>query len=234
MNSILTTKIAPGLASIEKIVGTLSWPNMEDTLQLCCRLGLTMEGFGILSWYHSLARRVRLSRSPSCGRILTFIDLDAGKSTLIKLLLDLKRTSATDTAEEVELAAPVIGRAESDMPTSADVHLYADSQLCTTERPLLYADCEGFEGGERPPIAQVAVDRADRSQQDTMKKASTNKDEHRLRKLKRSVRRKLRWAQEDVSNSDKTSRRGFAVAEMYPKIFYAFSDVIVFVLNNPK
>jgi hypothetical protein len=153
---------------------------------------------------------------------------------LIKLLLHLKRTSATDTAEDIDLAAPVIGRAESDMPTSADVHLYADSQLCTTERPLLYADCEGFEGGERPPIAQAAVDEADRSQKHATKNASADEDEHRLRKLKRSIVRKLRWAQEDALGSDKTSRRGFAVAEMYPKIFYAFSDVIVFVLNNPK
>jgi hypothetical protein len=119
------------------------------------------------------------------------------------------------------------------MPTSADVHLYADTELCTSERPLLYADCEGFEGGERPPIAQVAVDaEADRSLKRTSRTGGD--DEHRLRKLKRSIKRKLRWAVEDTSSDNKSSRRGFAVSEMYPKIFYAFSDVIVFVLNNPK
>ena len=121
------------------------------------------------------------------------------------------------------------------MPTSADVHLYADTEMCTSERPLLYADCEGFEGGDRPPVAQLAVDEeADRCLKRTWTSRTNSDDEHRLRKLKRSIKRKLQWAVENKSGDGKSSRRGFAVSEMYPKIFYAFSDVIVFVLNNPK
>ncbi|KAI4641434.1 uncharacterized protein J4E78_010406 [Alternaria triticimaculans] len=37
-------------------------------------------------------------------------------------------------------------------PTSADVHLYADPMSTDSRTPLLYADCEGLEGGENPPI----------------------------------------------------------------------------------
>jgi hypothetical protein len=44
----------------------------------------------------------------------------------------------------------------------------------------------------------------------------------------------LKWANRNSPDYEKTSKRGFAVSEMYPRIFYAFSDVVVYVLNNPK
>ncbi|OQV08405.1 hypothetical protein CLAIMM_12685 [Cladophialophora immunda] len=160
----------------------------------------------------------------------------AGKSTLIKLLLDLK--SSDNSGEGAEVASPIIGRSESDTPTSADVHLYADSELCTSERPLLYADCEGFDGGEALPIAQLAVDEGGRRLEGTSTGPRTSGHVHRLtKKLTASFKRRLKWAVKDTSGEghrDPTSRRGFAVSEMYPKILYAFSDVIVSVLNNPK
>lgn len=38
-------------------------------------------------------------------------------------------------------------------PTSGDVHLYADPKTAYTRLPMLYADCEGLQGGEIEPAA---------------------------------------------------------------------------------
>ena len=54
------------------------------------------------------------------------------------------------------------------------------------------------------------------------------------RKFSQGTKRLLKWASHDSQKYEQTSKRGFAVSEMYPRIFYAFSDVIVFVLDNPK
>lgn len=37
-------------------------------------------------------------------------------------------------------------------PTSSDVHLYADIMTLDTDRPILWVDCEGLNGGETDPI----------------------------------------------------------------------------------
>lgn len=50
----------------------------------------------------------------------------------------------------------------------------------------------------------------------------------------RGRKRVLRWAQSDKEDSHETSKRTYAVKEMYPRIFYAFSDVVVFVLDKSK
>ncbi|KAI1101208.1 hypothetical protein F4804DRAFT_17888 [Jackrogersella minutella] len=149
----------------------------------------------------------------------------AGKSTLIRLLMDAKSHDGLD-GESSPVAAPVIGRSNQDLATSADVHLYLDPKTCSDEQPILFADCEGFEGGERDPVAQTV--HASGSQ------GMGARARGPISRIVRATKRALRWASRNTANFERTSKRQFAVAEMYPRIFHAFSDVIVFVLNNPK
>ncbi|TIA13191.1 hypothetical protein D6C80_06414 [Aureobasidium pullulans] len=64
----------------------------------------------------------------------------AGKSSLIKLIIDLgaKTPGLFDT--------PVVGAVGNTSPTSTDVHLYVDPPTADSDHPILYADCEGLEG----------------------------------------------------------------------------------------
>ena len=50
-------------------------------------------------------------------------------------------------------ATPVVGPTGADIPTSGDVHLHCDPPSLCSQRPILYADCEGLDGGEREPLA---------------------------------------------------------------------------------
>lgn len=114
--------------------------------------------------------------------------------------------------------SPVVGSMKHDKsPTSGDVHLYADPETAYTRLPMLYADCEGLQGGEMEPAAN---------------------------KLRRGIKsypgqgknffkgqpRPLVYAK---SNSDARNRE-WAVKKVYPRLLYTFSDVIVFVLRNTR
>lgn len=72
----------------------------------------------------------------------------AGKSSLIKLIVDLSNDQGK------EFPTPVVGAVSSNLPTSEDVHLYLDPRSSNSENPILYADCEGLEGGERAQSGQ--------------------------------------------------------------------------------
>ncbi|CUS11969.1 unnamed protein product [Tuber aestivum] len=58
-------------------------------------------------------------------------------------------------ATEIEGVTPVIGN-QPDSPTSADVHLFLDPKTINTTRPICFADCEGFGGGNRAPLCTRA------------------------------------------------------------------------------
>jgi hypothetical protein len=138
----------------------------------------------------------------------------AGKSSLIKLLIDLK------SDEDEPFETPVVGAAGADVATSEDVHLYLDPDSSSSESqaPLLFADCEGLEGGERDPAGAKFK----------KKMASTQNNAYGgLRKP--TSERELAWA-----DTPKKQSRDFAVAHLYPRLLYTFSDVIVFVLKNPR
>ena len=138
----------------------------------------------------------------------------AGKSSLIKLLIDLK-------SEECEsFETPVVGAVGRDVATSEDVHLYLDPDSSESQAPLLFADCEGLEGGERDPVA-AKLKRKMASSQSQNNAAGGNR--------KPTSERELVWA-----DTPKKQSRDFAVAHLYPRLLYTFSDVIVFVLKNPR
>ena len=136
----------------------------------------------------------------------------AGKSSLIKLLIDLK----SDENETFE--TPVVGAAGRDVATSEDVHLYLDPDSSESQAPLLFADCEGLEGGERDPVGAKLK-----------RKLASSQNNAASSRRKPTSERELVWA-----DTPKKQSRDFAVAHLYPRLLYTFSDVIVFVLKNPR
>ena len=112
---------------------------------------------------------------------------------------------------------PVVGTATgSNQPTSSNVHLYQDPESSRTVTPILYADCEGLDAGETPPRSESLV----------AKKVSRVIEAGQF--AWRTIR-KLVWAGKDEQVS-----RQFMATNLYSRILYVFSDVVVFVLENPK
>lgn len=156
----------------------------------------------------------------------------AGKSTVVKMLINHQDTKNNPTAN-ARLPSPVVGSVNDNIPVSANVHLYADPQTISTETPVLYADCEGLEGGESVPKAEASrvqdkasgfdSSRGFLSDPSSRLRGVLNKKGHR-------ASRKLSWAMNDKEKS----KREYAVTELYPRVLYTFSDVVVFVLRNPK
>lgn len=117
-----------------------------------------------------------------------------------------------------------MGRVDDGLsPTSGDVHLYADPNSFDTNRPLLYADCEGIQGGDRLPKAAKARNR--------LVKAAHKAQKHAVfRNVRHAADRSLKWAKGD----DEKKRREFAVTNLYPRLLYTFTDVVVFVLKSQQ
>jgi len=151
-------------------------------------------------------------------QLVSFIGVtNAGKSTIIKMLISRSLANYRGTLEREAWPSPIVGSPLHDsVPTSGDVNLYADPHTHTQPLPILYADCEGFEGGERLPIGAMERRRGGNDTQNTRSDMS-------------STSRVIEWA-----NTDDTKQREFAVANLYPRLLYTFSDVVVFVLRNPK
>ncbi|RPA74249.1 hypothetical protein BJ508DRAFT_418731 [Ascobolus immersus RN42] len=147
----------------------------------------------------------------------------AGKSTLIKALVEIN----TGANQNSDFQTPIVGTVETkEVPTSSEVHLYSDPNTINTQYPLLFADCEGLEGGNREPITDEFMKKlTPKSAQGLRPKLNTKL----LQSSKGFVSRPVTWAK----NKTKQARE-FAVENMYPRLLYAFSDVIVFVTKNPK
>lgn len=97
--------------------------------------------------------------------------------------------------------------------------------------PVMFADSEGFKGGE----SSVAANTLQSSSEKPPIGARLDMDGLMRKKWgARSKKRTMKWAQRDAIGSEETSKRTFAVKRMYPQVFYAFSDVVVFVLTQPK
>jgi len=140
--------------------------------------------------------------------------VDAGKSTLIKMLIELAECRH-NSSTKFSFPSPVVGlRGNDKIPTSADVHLYPDPDTFYTPAPLLYADCEGLDAGEVVPLAATY---------------RRHRQEVRRHIISGGRIRELRWA-----NTEDKKSRTYTVQELYPRLLYTFSDVVVFVLRNAK
>ena len=164
-------------------------------------------------WAHSNQRD---KRTPS---LVSFVGQSgAGKSTLINLLIAFK-----GGANKTQLPSPVVGMTGKDLPTSEDVHLYSDPYTYFLDNPMLYADCEGLDGGEREPVNS----RFRRAKLEHHDENGINDDYNGSARY--SSVRELMWA-----DSPERRSRQFAVTYLYPRLLFTFSDTIVFVLKNPR
>lgn len=152
-------------------------------------------------------------------QLVSFIGVtNAGKSTLIKMLVN-HDADGVSSENRALFPSPVVGSVVNDtLPTSGDVHLYADPATHAEQLPMLYADCEGFEGGERTPLGARSRRRArsDPSREDGSRPGHVHS-------------RPIEWA-----NTEESRQREYAVTALYPRLLYTFSDCVVFVLRNPK
>jgi energy-coupling factor transporter ATP-binding protein EcfA2 len=165
-------------------------------------------------------------------QLVSFIgQTGAGKSTLIKMLIDQQERKSG--SREWSLPSPVAGTsANGNVPTSGDVHLYSDPSTYRSEFPMLYADCEGLEGGENVPMAAQYRNGMVAPQKEKVRDDQTPREHRKRRRVSKSfhsTQRDIAWA-----NSPDKSKRQYAVTELYPRLLYTFSDVIVFVLRNAK
>ncbi len=118
----------------------------------------------------------------------------------------------------------MVGRPQSTIPTSGDVHLYRDQILGPDEisSPLFYADCEGFNGGHQQPQARQLQHSAVHG----FPHLAVNFDEIR------------RWARIGFSYIRQgfhreivaVNERKTAFREMFPRLLYNFSDVVVHIV----
>ena len=88
----------------------------------------------------------------------------------------------------------------------------------------MYADCEGLEGGEREPLG-ARLKKMDKPS----KIGRVGSFERKVQKIHHTSEREITWADTNAKRS-----REFIVAHLYPRLLYTFSDVVVFVLKNPR
>jgi len=166
----------------------------------------------LFAYQHAHATQ-RDTRTPS---LVSFVgQTGAGKSTLVKSIIEIS------SERQEQFATPSVGASGADVPTSEDVHLYLDPRTGVSDVPILYADCEGLEGGEREPLAAMF-----RKKRKILKASQDDPASSISRRVPYASERELTWA-----DSNRAKSREFAVINLYPQLLYTFSDIIVFVLK---
>ncbi|PIA80036.1 hypothetical protein CB0940_12119 [Cercospora beticola] len=161
-------------------------------------------------------------------QLVSFIgDTNAGKSTLIKILIRRQHHNGISTSES-DFPSPISGStAHPNTPTTGDVHLYSDPSTSNTPLPMLFADCEGLRGGAFEPSA-IQYRKQAESRPDVILPGVAKRAKLRRNLWLRNPRL-IKWA-----TSEDRRTREYVVTELYPRLLYTFSDVVVYVLHNPK
>jgi len=159
-----------------------------------------------------------------------------GKSTLIRLIIQLQSNEVAGQHK-----SPVVGSIGQDLPTSEDVHLYLDPISSTSRHPILFADCEGFDGGEREPLATTLRKEREAKPKYRGSRLSnifSSEDREARPKSRSSPLLNTRSSQDEReilwAKSPEQRTRHFAVSCFYPRLLFTFSDVVVFVHRNAR
>ncbi|KAH8665171.1 hypothetical protein BGZ60DRAFT_379045 [Tricladium varicosporioides] len=178
-----------------------------------------------------LAEPQDINRRNRYPQLVSFIgQTGAGKSTLIKILID-KEKGAKVRPDGLAFSSPITSLANNNLPTSGDVHLYSDPTTYGEQCPIMYADCEGLEGGENVPQGAKFKQKDGVATPSPLYQNPSHNSHYRkkIRKRNGNPVRDLVWA----VDAD-TQRREFAVTQLYPRLLYTFSDTVVYVLKNSK
>lgn len=114
--------------------------------------------------------------------------------------------------------------------------MYADPATWLSPMPVLFADCEGLEGGNLEPMShghhrqgkKLVKQRGNRNK--TFPRYSRTSS--RAKAASRANTQRVRAIQWATSEAQKT--RGYVVKELYPRLLYTFSDVVVFVAKDAQ
>lgn len=187
--------------------------------------------------------------------LISFVgDTGSGKSTLIRALIRMLEPRSMSSYR-----VPVQGAAGDGFDsTSSDVHLFADPRTVSTEVPRFFVDCEGFSGTDTPVSRQLILDAQKTTvsqplRDGTMRNNPTNAkqiaDTFAEHANSASNRVDLKWGQilapvdslgrhqgygRKVSGQVDPKSRSTVVKKLYPRLLYAFSDVVCFVTNNSR
>ncbi|KAK0798267.1 hypothetical protein LTR75_009566 [Friedmanniomyces endolithicus] len=144
-------------------------------------------GFDSLMTSISSTRSPETSLSPNLISVIG--ETGVGKSTLIKLLIDLNAEKAR------KYATPITRNTGHEaLTTSTDVHVYLGPHESQTEAPILFADCEGSDAGEHE-LARS------RTKPEMRKDRSDGHTQLGNARLKSATKREWQWTSEISSQS---------------------------------
>ncbi|KAI7722911.1 hypothetical protein KC353_g95 [Hortaea werneckii] len=174
------------------------------------------EDYGRYSSLFASASAATAHEGGTFPQLVSFIGVtNAGKSTIIKLLISLAQHRKVANDED-GFPSPVVGSAADENVRSAGgVNIYKDPATSRDDRPILLVDCEGFEGGEKASL-DSRLNMRDHAKSSRWSATSARG-------------RPIQWA-----TTEGTRQREFIVAKLYPRLLYTFSDCVVFVTRNPK
>ncbi|KAH6988598.1 hypothetical protein EDB80DRAFT_816998 [Ilyonectria destructans] len=138
-------------------------------------------------------------------RLVAFVgQTGVGKSTIVRGLMSAR---GGEGLNEHESPLAAIADGTPCRSTTGEVNLYADLATFATDSPILFADCEGFDGTE--PLAA----------------------QYQSRWHSKDIRyQDYRIGESSIHTTD----RAKAAREIYPRFLYIFSDVICLVVEQTR